>query len=170
MTKQWLCSVGILVLVVIVSPQSAFAQGDGPRTHSKEMLTNTNIFSLTYLHGTGNANPIDPAHGIVPTADFEADLALLGYSRSFSLFGRTAVGSVLLPVGNVEGEVTAGVAWQDSNRGFGDPVFQIDFNLYGAPAMKSVPDLLKYEPKFTLDCLLTLGFQLANMTKTHRSI
>ena len=157
MTNQRLLSVGFLALIVVLSPQSAFAQGDGPRTHSKEMLTETNIFSLTFLHASGNVNPVDPAHRIVLNADFDADLFLAGYSRSFSFFGRTAVGSILLPVGELEGEVTGLLAWQDSTRGFGDPVLQLDVNLIGAPAMHNIPDLLKYEPKFILDCVVTLG-------------
>lgn len=103
MTIRWQLSVGALMLLATLSPWSAVAQGDGPRTHSKGMLTNTNVLSLTFMHASGNTNPLDPAHGIVPGADFEADLLLAGYSRSFSLFGGTAVGSILLPVGGLDG-------------------------------------------------------------------
>ena len=41
--------------------EEAFAQGDGPRTHSKGMLTKTNVFSLTFIDASGNTNPVDPA-------------------------------------------------------------------------------------------------------------
>ncbi len=160
MTNRWLWSVGVLVLIATVLPRPVFAQGDGPRTHSKELLTNTNIFSLTFLHASGNASPVDPARIVQPNADFDADLALLGYSRSFSLFGRTAVGTVLLPVGELEGEIAGPMAWQDSARGFGDPNLKLDLNLIGAPAMRNVPDLLKYEPKFTVDLDLLLGLPI----------
>ena len=47
---------GFLGWIMAVSPPALFAQGDGPRTHGKEMLTNTNIVNLTYLHGSGNVN------------------------------------------------------------------------------------------------------------------
>ncbi len=161
MTGRWLWRVGAFVLVAAVSPRSAFAQGDGPRTHSKGMLTGTNVFSFTYMHASGNVNPLDPSQTIQPDADFEVDLALVGYSRSFSLFGRTAVGSILAPVGTVEGGVGGFLFSQDgSARGFGDPLLQLDVNLIGAPAMEKMPDLLRYEPDFTLDLVFTLGIPI----------
>lgn len=153
------------MLLAAMSPQSAFAQGDGPRTHWKEMLTNTNVFSLTYLHASGNSNPLDPAHSILPTillpnADFDANLVLVGYSRSFSLLGRTAVGSLLVPAGEVDGEVSGPNSMQDSNRGFGDPVLQLSVNLIGTPAMRSMPELLRYEPRYAVDLVLDLGIPI----------
>ncbi len=157
MTARRLWSIGVLMIVAAVSPRSAFAQGDGPRMHWKEILTDTTLISLTYLHASGNANPLDPAHTILPGADFSADLTLVGYSRSFSLFDRTAVASLLLPVGELQGETTGPMSSPDSARGFGDPVLQLDLNLIGAPAMRNIPDLLRYEPDFTVDLVLTLA-------------
>ena len=149
-----------LVLVATVPPRSAFAQGDGPRTHWKGMLTETNIFSLTYMHASGNVNPVDPTHTILPGADFSADLALVGYSRSLSLFDRTSVATVLLPVGELQGETTGPLGSSESARGFGDPILQLDVNLIGAPAMKAMPDLLRYEPDFTLDVVATFAIPI----------
>ncbi len=161
MTTRRMWSVGVLMLVPAVSPLSVFAQGDGPRVHWKEMLTETNLFSLTYISASGNTNPVDPAHTIVPGADFDADLLLVGYSRSFSLFGRTAVGSIVVPVGDLGGEVGGFLfSLKDSARGFGDPILQLDVNLIGAPAMKNVPDLLRYEPDFTVDLVFTLAIPI----------
>lgn len=160
MTTRLLWFVCGLVLVASVPARSAIAQGDGPRTHWKEMLTGTNVISLTYMHASGNANPLDPAHTIVPGADFSADLVLVGYSRSFSLFDRTAVGSLLLPVGELDGETTGPMSLSDSARGFGDPVLQLDMNLFGAPAMQNMPDLLRFEPTFTLDLVFTLSIPI----------
>lgn len=159
MTRRWLWSVGVLVAGGF--PRSSFAQGDGPRVHSKGMLTDTSVLSLTFMHASGNTNPVDPAHGIVPNANFEADLTLVAYSRSFSLFGRTAVGTFVLPVGGLDADVSGLVfSMEDSARGFGDPLLQLDVNLIGAPAMEKMPDLLRYEPKFTLDLVFTLGIPI----------
>lgn len=160
MTTRILYIVCGMALVAAVPARSAFAQGDGPRTHWKEMLTDTNIFSFTYMHASGNVNLADPAHIIQPTADFEVDLALVGYMRSFALFDRTAVVSVLTPVGELEGEVGGALSSRDSARGFGDPLLQLDFNLIGAPAMRNIPDLLRYEPDFTLDFVVSLGIPI----------
>ncbi|MCH7572870.1 MAG: transporter [Planctomycetes bacterium] len=155
---QWI--VWCLVLVAVVPAKFAFAQGDGPRTHWKEMLTDTNIFSLTYMHASGNANPLDPTHTNLPGADFSADLTLVGYSQSFSLFDRTAIGTFLLPVGEMQGTTTGPVSSSGSARGYGDPILQLDLNLIGAPAMVNMPDLLRYEPDFTLDLVLTLAIPI----------
>lgn len=160
MTTRWQWSVGALMLLATLSPRSAVAQGDGPRTHWKNLLTETKILSLTYIGASGNTNPVDPAHTILPGADFDADIMILGYSRSFSLFDRTAVGSFMLPVGNLDGEVGRLITLRDSSRGFGDPVLQLDLNLIGAPAMKTMPELLRYEPDFTVDLVLTLGLPI----------
>ena len=106
MTTRRLWSVAALMVLAALSQRPAFAQGDGPRTHWKEMLTDTHLVSLTFLNGSGNANLNDPSFRVVPGANFDAELALVGYSRSFSLFNRTALGSILVPVGELEGEVT----------------------------------------------------------------
>jgi hypothetical protein len=146
------------MLVAVLSPRAVFAQGDGPRTHWKEMLTDTNLVSLTFLHASGNTNPADPAHTIVPGADFNANLALVGYSRSFEFCCRTAVGSLLVPVGELEGELAGPLS--SSTRGFGDPIFQFDLNLIGTPAMPNMPALMRYEPCFTVDLVFDLAFPI----------
>ena len=160
MTTRLLWIVLVLMLVVVMPARSSFAQGDGPRAHWKELLTDTNIFTFTYMHASGNSDPLDPAHTILPGADFSADLALAGYSRSFSLFDQTAVGTILLPVGELQGEITGPLASSDSTRGFGDPVLQLDLNLIGAPAMVNIPDIMRFEPDFTLDLVLNLAIPI----------
>ena len=152
MRIRWQWNVGVLMFVAAVSPRPAFAQGDGPRTHSKGMLTKTNVFSLTFIDASGNTNPVDPAHTIVPDADFNANLALVGYSRSFEFCCQTAVGTILVPVGELEGELAGPLS--SSTRGFGDPIFQFDLNLIGTPAMPNMPALMRYEPCFTVDFVL----------------
>ena len=164
-TALRLCSVGALILIAIAPARSAFAQGDGPRAHWKEMLTGTNLVNLTYLNASGNVNPLDPAHTVLPGADFETNIALVGYSRSFSFFGRTALGSLLVPVGDLNGGVSGLFSAQDSARGFGDPMLQLDLNLFGAPAMRRMPELLRYEPGFTVDLVLDLGIPIGEYDK-----
>jgi len=160
MTCRGLWGAVVLVFVGLLLPGSAHAQGDGPRAHWKELLTDANVFSLTPIWASGNANPADPTHAILPGASFDASLFMAGYTRSFSLFDRTALTSVLWPVGNLEGAVNSPVPLQASARGFGDPLIQLDLNLVGAPAMKNVPDLLRYEPDLTLDLVLSLAIPI----------
>jgi hypothetical protein len=162
MATRWVWSVGVLILVTVtaLSPDFAFAQGDGPRAHWKGMLTKTNLMSLTYLNMSSNANPADPAKTVEPGANFNANLALLGYSRSFSFFGRTAVGSILWPVGNLNGEFTSPVPLRDSATGYGNPTLALDVNLFGTPAVRNLPELMRYEPVFTLDLTLDIAFPI----------
>jgi len=61
-----------------------------------------------------------------------------------------------VPAGEVKGTLVGPISAQDSNRGFGDPVLQLDVNLIGAPAMRRMPELLRYEPRYTVDLVFNL--------------
>jgi hypothetical protein len=66
--------------------------------------------------------------------------------------------AVLLPMGRVSGEVTAaGKTFNQSANGFGDPMFEFDVNVLGPPAQKNIPDVLRYEPGFSVDLLADLA-------------
>jgi hypothetical protein len=107
---------------------------------------------------SGNTNPFDPAHAPAPDAEVDATLLLSGYARTFTLFDRSAMGALLVPMGRLSGEVsgTFGTAKQ-SAAGFGDPMFEFTLNLVGPKAQKSIPDVLRYEPGFTIDLLADLA-------------
>jgi hypothetical protein len=135
----------------------AAAQGDGARTYWKS-LAGASAINFWAIEGSGNTSPLDKAQVVNPTADFDANLSLLGYHRTLAFFGRSAVASMILPVGNLEAEVAGvPVAQQTSTSGYGDPTLQFDCNLYGAPAMTDLPSVMRYEPDFTLDILATLA-------------
>jgi hypothetical protein len=138
-------------------PQIAFAQGDGARMYWKS-LTDANAITFMPMHMTGNSNPLDPAHVVVPNADFELNMALVGYTRTLDLFGRSAMVSALMPVGEMQADVSGLVVGQsESASGFGDLTLQLNLNLYGAPAMNDLQTLQRYEPKFTIDVIADLG-------------
>jgi hypothetical protein len=120
-------------------------------------LAGTNAVPLIVNSISGNSNPFDPAHLVSPGGDVEATLAIGGYGRAFTLLGRGALVAVLVPMGNVSSEVTAGgVSIQQTARGFGDPTFELDVNLIGPPAQKTLVDALRYEPGFSLDLIVDL--------------
>jgi len=103
---------------------------------------------------SGNTNPFDPAHIVSPGANIDATLAIAGYARTFTLFDRAALAAVLLPMGRISGQVTTGVlSATQTARGFGDPMIELDVNLIGPPAQKSLVDVLRYEPGFSLDVI-----------------
>ena len=91
------CSIGALILVALLSAGSASAQGDGPRTHWKEMLTGTNVFNFTYMHASGSSNPLDPSHTILPGADISPTRLLYLRSRGGSRPGHAHPRSEALP-------------------------------------------------------------------------
>jgi hypothetical protein len=131
-----------------------------PRFYWKT-LSNANAVPLLVESMSGNTNPFDPAHTVTPGANFDATLALPGYARTFTLFDRSAMVAVIEPMGRVAGEVTvAGRTFKQTSSGFGDPMVEFDINVLGPKAQKNLPDLLRYEPKFSIDLLADLAFPI----------
>lgn len=152
-----LTAVLAVVVFLIASPRAALAQGDGARMYWKT-LTDSNAVTFIPIHMTGNSNPLDPAHIQPASASFEANIALVGYSRTLDLFGRSAIATISVPMGNLSGDVTGvPLAQQQDASGFGDPMLQLVVNIYGAPAMNDLLSLQRYEPKFTIDFLASLA-------------
>ena len=124
-------------------------------------LSDANAVPLIVNYLYGNTNPFDPAHTVTPGADFDATLALAGYARTFSLLDRAAMIAILEPVGRISGEVTvAGRTFNQAASGFGDPMLEFDINVLGPPAQKIIPDVLRYEPGFSVDLLVDLALPI----------
>jgi len=134
--------VASMVAMGALCPQQALAQMP-PRFYWKT-LSDANAVPLMVDSLTGNTNPFDPAHIVTPGGKFDATLALAGYARTFTLFDRSALGAVIVPMGRVGGEVTVGGrAFQQTASGFGDPMAEFDINVIGPRALKNIPDLLR---------------------------
>jgi len=138
---------------------SSFAQVP-PRFYHKT-LKNSNAFPILFEALSGNANPFDPAHTVSADADFEAELLIAGYARTFELFNRSATAVVLLPMGRVSSDLTVGgLTSSSSASGIGDPMFEFDINIVGPKAIGNMPDLMRYEPGFSLDLLVDLAIPI----------
>lgn len=109
---------------------------------------------------SGNTNPFDPAHTVNAGAYFEATMAMAGYAITLPVFGRSTMVAVILPMGRISGEVTiAGLTTvEPPAKGFGDPMLEFNINLLGPKVQKSIPDILRYEPGFSLDLIMDLAF------------
>ena len=153
----WLRLVVVTVLAAgLLCPQQAGAQVPA-RFYWKSLAGGTGV-PLIFESLSGNSNPFDPAHTVTPGANFEATMALAGYARTFPLFGRSAMAAVILPMGRISGEVTAaGRTFNQSTKGFGDPMLELDVNILGPPAQLGIPDILRYEPGFSVDLLADLA-------------
>ena len=143
----------VLTIIMMVSfPLSALAQVP-PRFYWKS-LEGSNAVPVIYMDMSGNANPLDPSHTVIPESSFDAKIALGGYARIFTVFGRSGLAAALLPMGRVSGDASVfGKTVSETATGFGDPTFEFVVNLIGPDPIRNIPDMLRYEPGFSLDLL-----------------
>lgn len=151
---SWVIAVTIAVGALLTPP--AMAQVPG-RFYWKT-LSGAHAVPLIFNSMSGNTNPFDPAHIVSPGANVDAELVMAGYAHTFTLFDRAAMLAVIVPMGRISGDVrVAGQMITQSTRGFGDPMIEFNLNLIGPKAQKSIPDVLRYEPGFSVDLLADLA-------------
>jgi hypothetical protein len=152
-------AVAAMLAVGAVCPQHA--QGQMPPRFYWKTLSDANAVPLMGVSLSGNTNPFDPSNMVMAGGNVEATMALAGYARTFTLGNRSAMAAVILPMGRLSGEVTAaGKTFIQSSRGFGDPMIEFDINVLGPKAQKNIPDVLRYQPKFSVDLLGDLAFPI----------
>ena len=145
----------LALCITIVWPETASAQVP-PRFYWKS-LVGGNALPVIYMDMSGNANPMNPADNVIPNSSFTASVAVGGYARTFTLFNRSAMVAALLPMGRVSGSGTLlGKTFNQNANGFGDPTLEFVVNLIGPPAIKNIPDALRYEPGYSMDLLVDL--------------
>ena len=136
-------------------PLQALAQV--PARFYWKSLSGANAVPVIFNSLSGNTNPFDPSNRVTPDANFDATMALTGWAHTYALGDRSAMGAIILPMGRVSGGV-AGVT--ETSRGFGDPMLEFNYNLIGPKAQKTIPDVLRYEPGFSLDLLVDLALPI----------
>jgi hypothetical protein len=152
----------VITLVAVGALCPLQAQSQVPARFYWKSLSGASAVPLILESISGNTNPFDPAHIVVPDAQFEGTLALAGYARTFTLFDRSAMAAVILPMGRLSADATTitGESVSQSVSGFGDPTLEFDLNLIGPRAQKNIPDALRYEPGFSLDVLADLAIPI----------
>jgi hypothetical protein len=153
-----LFAASLLAVGALASPQ-VLAQVPGRfYWHS---LVGANAVPLIFNSLTGNTNPFDPAHNVVPGASFDATLAMMGYAHTFSLGDRSAMAAIILPMGRVSGDASlAGLTASQSASGFGDPMVEFAVNVIGPKAQRNIPDVTRYEPGFSMDLIADLAIPI----------
>lgn len=153
--------VRILVPFIVLGLSApVFAQGDGARFYWKG-LSGTNAIPLIMSSLGGNANPFDPTNYVVPGSEFSGTMIMAGYARLLPLFDRSAIVSVIVPMGRLSSDVSLnGKDVTATARGFGDPMLQLDLNIIGPKAIKNLPDMLRYEPGFSVDLMASLAIPI----------
>jgi hypothetical protein len=148
-----------ILTLTFIAPILACAQVP-PRFYWKS-LAGANAVPVIFQSLNGNANPLDPAHLVTANADIDANVLVAGYARMLPLFDRTLTLAALEPMGRISSDTTvAGRSSPKTANGFGDPLLEADLNLIGPKAIRTIPDLLRYEPGFSLDVLVDLALPI----------
>jgi hypothetical protein len=143
-----------LALAALCPPQ-ALAQV--PARFYWKGLSGANAVPVIFNSLSGNTNPFDPSNRVTPDANLDATMAITGWAHLYALNDRSAMGAILLPMGRVSGGVAG---FSETSRGFGDPMLEFTYNLVGPKAQKTIPDVLRYEPGFSLDLLFDLALPI----------
>ena len=148
--------IAAVIALGALCPPQVLAQ-DPPRTYGK-YLSGSDALPLLYESISGNSNPFDPSHNVQSNTTFDATVEIAGYAHTFSLFDRSAVATVLFTMGRLSSDViVAGNTTREATNGFGDPMLELNVNLIGPPAQKTIPDMMRYEPGFSLDVVCDLA-------------
>ena len=151
----------IIIALSLLCQMSALAQV--PPRFYWQSLAGANAVPVIFQSLSGNANPIDPAHFISPdiSGSVDANVLVAGYAKMLPLFDRTLTLAVLEPMGRISGDaIVDGAVTSENATGFGDPMIEVGYNLIGPKALKSIPDLLRYEPKFSVNVIVDLAFPI----------
>ena len=148
------CVRAALLLALLLADVVASAQELEPRAYSPNP-TGANFLVFGYGQSSGGVL-FDPA---LPFSDVEANLSntLVGYGRTFGLFGRSA--TALLGVPYVWGDVSGNVGEdrrEVSRSGLADTRLKLSINLLGGPAL-SPAEFAARKPGTTLGASLVVA-------------
>jgi hypothetical protein len=164
--RPWIVLVAAVALGVLCPPTTS---AQVPARLYWKTLAGGNAVPLMVTAASGNTNPFDPTLAVSANANVGATIALAGYVRTLSLFGRGATITGMVPVGHISGEVdVAGTRETQTARGFGDPTFEFCISLVGPPAQTNLVDVLRYEPGFSLDLLADLSVPIGEYDNTRQ--
>jgi len=137
-----------------------------PRFYWKT-LQGTNAVPVIAMSASGNVNPLDPSHNFDPSASLNADIAIAGFAKMMPIGKKAGMLAVLMPMGRIDGDFLAGGSLsRQSSSGFGDPMVEFNMNLIGPAPIMNLPDMLRYEPGFSMDLVVDLTLPLGQYDNT----
>ena len=137
-----------------------------PRFYWKT-LQGTNAIPVIAMSTSGNTNPLDPSYNFDPSASLSADIAISGFAKMMPFWNKAGMLAVLVPMGRIEGDVLAGLlSSRESSSGYGDPIVEFNINLIGPPPITTLPDLMRYEPGFSLDLIVDVAIPIGQNDNT----
>jgi len=159
--------VWVVVAVVLGMFGSMAANAQVPPRFYWKTLQGMNAVPVIAMSASGNTNPLDPSYNFNSSASIGADIAIAGYAKMFPFANKAAMLAVLVPMGRIEGDFLAGGSLvRESSSGFGDPMVEFNMNLIGPPPIMNLPDMLRYEPGFSMDMVVDLAFPLGQYDNT----
>jgi hypothetical protein len=157
--------VATMLAMGVLWPQQTLAQV--PARFYWKSLAGGNAVPLIYGSMSGNTNPFDSSQTVMPGGQLDATLTLAGYAKLIPVGDRAAMAAIILPMGRVAGEVTvAGATFQEATNGFGDPMIEFNINVLGPRVQRNIPDILRYEPGFSVDLLADLALPIGEYDDT----
>lgn len=162
--RRWFLGSIILLMLSLLIPTNAAAQGFGPRAFQL-VPEKTNVLALYGYLLDGN-RLVDPSV-VIQGAEIEIDLAVLQYSRAFEIKGNQAGIYGIVSAGQVDGSVDLGtMTLADSNSGFGDIQIGATFGVIGSPSL-SLEEYVKYKPSFSLGILTLFTLPTGQYDESH---
>jgi hypothetical protein len=124
----------LVVLALLVVASTARAQDIEPRQYSNTPVgVNFLVSGYSYTRGGVAFDTSLP----VSNPQLETNSGVLGFARSLDLWGRSGKIDAGVPYTWLSGSADyLGQPLQRTVDGFGDPVFRLSVNLYGAPALQ----------------------------------
>jgi len=154
-----------MLALTVLSTQQILAQM--PARFYWKTLSGANGVPLIVESISGNTNPFDPSHNVNPGAYVSGTMAMVGYAKFLPLFDRTAMISVIFPMGRITSEViSTTLTSKETAKGFGDPMLEFNINIIGPKAQMNLVDPLRYEPGFSLDLMIDIGIPIGEYNDT----
>lgn len=157
---------GLIALAVVMSltASSGWAQELEPRAY-RTLPTGLNAVVFAYAFSSGNivTEPSTPIEGL----ETEAHTVILGYVRSFGLFGRSASMTLTVPYVYMSGSATINGDFVEGDRtGWATPRARLAVNLLGGPALKP-KEFAQYKQGRNLGVSLTVAPPAGQYTSDH---
>jgi len=157
----------IIVAVFLGMFGSMAANAQVPPRFYWKTLQGMNAVPVIAMSASGNTNPLDPSHNFDPSASLSADVAIAGYAKMLPVWNKAAMLAVLVPMGRIEGDLlTGGSLSREASSGFGDLMVEFNINLIGPAPIMNLPDMLRYEPGFSMDLAVDVAFPLGQYDNT----
>jgi hypothetical protein len=152
--RRLLASAVLVTLAYLAAPSTARAQDIEPRQWSNTPVgVNFLISGYAYTQGGLAFAPSLP----ISNPHLQTDNGVLGFARSLDLWGFSGKFDTSVPYTWLSGSADyLGHPTQRTVNGFGDPVFRLSVNLYGAPAL-GLKDFASYKQDWIVGASLQVS-------------